>query len=147
MLRKALGVIAGVVVCMGLANVLFFALAGLWHDYGLHGREYIRHGVFTFTPLMSACNLVIWMTGEFAAGWVAMKISKQQEAVWVLAAIVVAYAAFIHLITRWSDFPSWYNLGVVIPAGFAVLLGARLAGSNRTVNSVGSVSSRSGFEP
>jgi hypothetical protein len=130
MLRKVLGVIAGVVVCMVVANALFFGLAALWHDYGLHGREYMRQGVFTFTPLMAVSNLVIWMLAEIAAGWVAMRIARQHVAVWALAAIVVAYAAYIHLISRWSDFPWWYNLGVVIPAGFAVLLGARLASSS-----------------
>jgi hypothetical protein len=47
--------------------------------------------------------------------------------VWVLAVLVGLYLAAVHLLLYWPHFPWWYNLGVVIPAVPAVLLGERLA--------------------
>jgi hypothetical protein len=127
MLRSVLGVVAGAVLWMVLFTVLAIGLANFWPDYAVHGREYLRQGIFTFTAPMAVCNLVFWVVAELAAGWVAMKIAQRREAVWVLAGLVVAYVGVIHLVTDWSRFPWWYNLGVVIPAGFAVLLGGRMA--------------------
>ena len=132
MWRSILGVVAGVIVWIVAFYALAFGLAALWHDYGLHGRDYFRDGSFTFTSPMAVCNLVIWALAEIAAGWVAMKIARRREAVWVLAGLLGIYLATMHLVLYWPRFPWWYNLGVVIPAVFAVLLGGRLArGSSR----------------
>jgi hypothetical protein len=132
MWRSILGVVAGVIVWIVAFYALAFGLAALWHDYGLHGRDYFRDGSFTFTSPMAVCNLVIWALAEIAAGWVTMKIARRREAVWVLAGLLGIYLATMHLVLYWPRFPWWYNLGVVIPAVFAVLLGGRLArGSSR----------------
>jgi hypothetical protein len=64
---------------------------------------------------------------EIGAGWVAAKISKHWMAVWVLAGLIGVYLATLHFLLYWSRFPWWYNLGVVITAVPAVLLGARIA--------------------
>jgi hypothetical protein len=58
---------------------------------------------------------------------VAAKISKRPAAVWVLAALLGIYLAAVHLVLYWPRFPWRYNLGVVIPAVPAVLLGGYLA--------------------
>jgi hypothetical protein len=109
----------------------FFALAGglaqLWPNYAIHGRQWVREGVFSFTPAMACCTLVIWVLAEIAAGWVAARISKRRGAVWVLAGLLGVYLAALHFILFWSRFPWWYNLAVVITAVPAVLLGASLA--------------------
>jgi len=129
MVRSVLGVVVGAVVWMLGFFVLALVLAQLWSDYAIHGREWTRQGVFTFTPLMACCNLVFWALAEIGAGWAAGRISKRREAVWVLAGLVGIYLAGLHLVLYWPRFPWWYNLGVVIPAVLAVLLGGKLAHS------------------
>jgi hypothetical protein len=132
MWRSVLGVITGAIVWTAAFTALAFGLAALWHGYALRGSEWFKDGVFTFTPLMGCVNLVFWVIAEILAGWVAMKISRQHKAVWVLAAVLGLYLAWQHLVVYWASIPWWYNLGVVIPSVFAVLLGGRLArGSGR----------------
>jgi hypothetical protein len=55
---------------------LALVLAKLWPDYAIHGRQWTRQGVFTFTPMMACCNLVFWVLAEVGAGWVAGKVAK-----------------------------------------------------------------------
>ena len=127
MVKSILGVVAGAVMW----TIVFFALAqGLalvWSDYAVHGRQWMREGVFTFTAAMAGCNLVFWVLAEIAGGWTAAKISRRQGAVWALAGLIGIYLAALHLVLSWPRFPWWYNLGVVIPAVPAVWLGGRLA--------------------
>ena len=131
MVRGVLGVVVGAVVWMVGFLALATVLAQLWPEFAIHGRQWTRQGVFTFTPSMACCNLVFWVLAEIGAGWVAGKISKRREAVWVLAGLVGIYLAVLHLVLYWPRFPWWYNLGVVIPAVPAVLLGGKLANSRR----------------
>jgi hypothetical protein len=131
MVRSVLGVVLGVVAWMVGFWVLVTLLALLWPDYAIHGRRWIREGVFAFTPLMAFLNLLLWVLAEMGAGWVAGGIAKRREAVWVLAGLLGVYLAALHLILYWPRFPWWYNLGVVIPVVPAVLLGAKLANSAR----------------
>jgi hypothetical protein len=126
MVRGVLGVLAGVVFWAVGFFVLALLLAQLWPDYAIHGRQWTKENVFTFTPLMACCNLVFWILAEFGAGWVSGRIAKRREAVWVLAGLLGIYLAALHLILYWPRFPWWYNLGVVIPAVPAVLFGGTL---------------------
>lgn len=130
MVRSVLAVVIGVVLWMVAFYALATGLALLWPDYAIHGRQWVREGAFTFTPLMAFCNLVLWVLAEIGAGWMAAKISKRRGAVWVLAGLLGIYLAVLHLILYWPRFPWWYNLGVVIPVVPAVLFGARLAKSS-----------------
>ena len=127
MVRGVLGVVVGAVVWMVGFFALALVLAQLWPDYAIHGREWTKQGVFTFTRTMACCNLVFWVLAEIGAGWVAAKIAKRRDAVWVLAGLLGIYLAGLHLVLYWSRFPWWYNLWVVIPAVPAVLLGGKLA--------------------
>jgi hypothetical protein len=133
MVRSVLGVVAGVVLWAVGFYVLAIVLAQLWPDYGIHGRQWTQQGVFTFTALMAGCNLVFWVLAEIGAGWVAGKIGKRRQAVWVLAGLLGIYLATLHLVLYWPRFPWWYNLGVVITVVPAVLLGGKLANSLDTV--------------
>jgi hypothetical protein len=135
MLRSVLGVVVGAVVWMAGFFVLALVLAQLWPDYAIHGRQWTRQGVFTFTPLMAFCNLVFWVFSDIGAGWAAGKIAKPRQAVWALAGLVGIYLAGLHLVLFWPRFPWWYNLAVVIPAVPAVLLGGKLANSLRAAPS------------
>jgi hypothetical protein len=112
--------------------ILAIVLGKLWPDYAIHGRQWIREGVFTFTPAMAVGNLGLWVVAEIGAGWAAARIAKRREAVWVLAGLLGIYLAVLHLVLYWPRFPWWYNLGVVIPAVPAVLLGGRLANPVRS---------------
>ena len=131
MVRGVLGVVAGAVLWMLGFFVLALVLAQLWPDYAVHGRQWTRENLFTFTPLMACCNLVFWVLAEVGAGWTVAKVAKRREALWVLAGLVAIYLITLHLVLYWSRFPWWYNLGVVIPAVPALLLGGRLANSLR----------------
>ena len=131
MVRDVLGVVAGAVLWMVGFFVLALLLAQLWPDYAIHGREWTKQNVFTFTSLMACCNLVFWVLAEIGAGWVSAKIAQRRAAVWVLAILVGIYFVALHLVLYWSRFPWWYNLGVVIPAVPAVFLGSKLADSSR----------------
>ena len=127
MVRSVLGVMGGGAAWMMAFVALATLLAQLWPDYAVHGRQWIREGIFTFTPAMACCNLALWVFAETGAGWVTAKIARRPGAVWVLAGLIGIYLAAVHLLFDWPRFPPWYNLGVVIPAVPAVLLGARLA--------------------
>jgi hypothetical protein len=131
MVRSVLGVIVGAVVWAVGFYVLAIVLAQLWPDYAIHARQWMREGAYTFTPPMACCNLVFWVLAEIGAGWAAGKIAKRRAAVWVLAGLLGIYFAVLHFVVLWSRFPWWYNLGVVIPAVPAVLLGGKLAISLR----------------
>jgi hypothetical protein len=134
MVRSVLSVIAGAIVWMAGFFVLVSLVAVLWPDYVVHGRLWTQQGVFTFTPLMACFNLLSWALAGIAAGWVAMKIAKRREAVWVLAGLIEIYVVALHVVLNWATFPWWYNLGVVIPAIPAILLGARLARTSPAAN-------------
>ena len=127
MVRAVLGVVIGAADFIVSFFVLAEMLAMVWPDYAIHGRQWIREGVFTFTPAMAGCNLVLWVIAEASAGWTAAKIARRAQAVWVLAGLIGIYLAAVHLVLDWARFPWWYNLGVVIPAVPAVLWGGRLA--------------------
>jgi hypothetical protein len=127
MIRSVVGVVAGAVLWMVGFWVLAIVLAQLWPDYAIHGRQWIREGVFTFTPPMACCNVLFWALAEIGAGWATGKIAKRQAAAWILAALLGIYLIAMHLVLYWPRFPWWYNLGVAIPAAPAVLLGAKLA--------------------
>ncbi len=128
MIRSALGVIVAAVVWMALFLALGFALAAVWHDYGLHGRNWFQARIYDFTPVMSVCNALLWILAEIGAGWLCVVVARRREASWVLAAVIGAYLAYLHLYQEWANLPWWYNLAVAIPAAPAVLLGGRLAG-------------------
>ena len=132
MVRGVLGVVVGLVLWAVGFYVLAIALAQLWPDYAIHGRQWTQQGVYAFTPPMACCNLVFWVLAEIGAGWAAGKIAKRREAVWVLAGLLGIYFAVLHFLILWTRFPWWYNLGVVIPAVPAVLLGGKLANALRT---------------
>ncbi|HEY2782399.1 MAG TPA: hypothetical protein VGI90_16575 [Steroidobacteraceae bacterium] len=132
MMRSILGVVVGVAFWMLGFYALASGLAQLWPDYAIHARQWVKEGVFTFTPLMACCNLVFWILGELGAGWITAKISRRRVAVWTLAGLLGIYLATLHWVMYWPRFPWWYNLAVVISVVPAVLLGTRLANLSGT---------------
>lgn len=125
--RSVVGIIVGAAVWLALFMALAIGLGQLWPDYAAHGNTWFEEGVFTFTTAMAVSNLVLWVLAEIGAGFTAAKISAQPVGYLTLAGLVTAYLALQHLVLSWDVFPWWYNLGVVIPAFGAVLLGAKIA--------------------
>jgi hypothetical protein len=134
MVRGALGIVGGAIVWLLGFYALVILLAALWPDFAVHGRVWQREGIFSFTSPMACFLLLFWALAEIGAGWVAMKIAKRREAVWVLAGLLGIYLAALHIILYWPRFAWWYNLAVVLPAVPAVLMGGRLAGALRSAN-------------
>jgi hypothetical protein len=128
MLRAALAFVVGAVVWMAAFFVLTIAVAFVWPAYRAHGRTWFESGVFTFEPPMAALNVLCWVLAAVLAGWLTAAVARRPEPVWVLAIVLEGYLAVVHLILEWSTFPWWYNLGVVLTAAPAVLLGGKLAG-------------------
>jgi hypothetical protein len=126
-----IGVVAGAAVWM----LAFFAevavLAAAWPAFREPGRIWQTEFVFTFTTPMASMLLLCWLLAAIAAGWTAAKIGRQGWAVWVLAGLVGIYLFAMHIVLYWATFPWWYNLGVVVPAVPAILVGARLANRRR----------------
>jgi hypothetical protein len=125
-MRAVLGVLAGAIVWMAGFFVLAVVLAQFWPDYAIHGRQWTQQGVFTFTPVMACCNLLMWGVCDVAAGWICTKITPARGAFWILAGLLGLYLASLHFVLMWQKFPWWYNLGVVLPAVPLVLLGRKL---------------------
>ena len=136
MVRGVLGILAGAIVWMAGFFALVILLAALWPDYAQHGRVWQREGAFTFTSPMACFNLLFWALAELGAGWTVMGVAKRRGATWVFAGLLVIYLAVLHIVLYWPRFPWWYNLGVVIPAVPAVLLGGGLAGTSGSVRPV-----------
>jgi hypothetical protein len=127
MVRAVAGVIVGGIVWwMGFWTVAI-GVAALWPAYGAAGRALMNGGVGTFTPTMYAWNLLMWVLAEIAGGWIAVVVARRREAAWVLAALLMVFLCFMHLYLEWARFPGWYNLGVALFSGPAVLWGGRLA--------------------
>jgi hypothetical protein len=125
--RGVLGTIVGALVWMAA----FFTFARVFMlfspDYAEHARTWMSARVYDFTPAMSAFNAVDWIAAEVLAGWLAVVIAARREAAWVLAVVIGAYMAYLHLYQEWANLPWWYNLAVAIPVAPAILVGGRLA--------------------
>ena len=124
-LRHILGIIAGAAVCNYGFMVLVLGLAQVWPTYATHVNVYRQQNLFMFPPALAATTVLLWMIAAFAAGFVAMKITRTWRAVQVLTALVVTAAVLVHLILSWATFPWWYNIALVLLFGPAILLGAR----------------------
>jgi hypothetical protein len=133
MIRNISGVALGLVTCQAVFSAGAMAAMLLWPEYAVHGRRYLDSRIFTFTSAMACLNLVFWVLGEIGAGWATAKTARDHRAVWILAGLMEAYAAAVHLLLHWSRFPWWYNLAVVIPVVPAALWGARFARADQDV--------------
>jgi len=131
LVRGVVAVIVGLVLWMVGFFTLAILLGQVWPDYRVHARTWMAETRFTFTDGMAVFNLVMWAIAACAAGWATVTIARRSGALWTLAAIVTGYLALLHLVLNWSQFPWWYNLGVVLPALPATLLGGRLAGGRQ----------------
>ena len=76
---------------------------------------------------MAACNLLLWLFSDMLAGGLARLITARPHATLTLAFLITGYLALMHLALNWDLFPWWYNLGVVLPAFPATILGGRIA--------------------
>lgn len=124
MWHGVLGIVAGAVGWVTGFYVLAAGSGLLWSGYAARGRTFLEEGIYTLTPLMSACGILFWIMADCAAGWICMKIARRMSAAWVLAILITAVMVLNHLILDWDRFPWWYNLGVALPVLPAVLFGA-----------------------
>jgi hypothetical protein len=136
-LRAVLGVIGGAIVWMFGFFILAQVLVTLWPAYAIPARAWTQNADYTFSSLMSVLNACLWIIAEIAAGALAATIARGQRAVWVLAALVMAYLCFMHFYLVWSKIPWWYNVIVALSSGPAVLLGGRWAAVGRRAAALG----------
>jgi uncharacterized membrane protein YeaQ/YmgE (transglycosylase-associated protein family) len=125
--RNGLGIVAGAVGWMFAFFTLAYALAFAWRDYALHGQAWFDAQRFEFTAAQGWLNVAFWLLAEIFAGWLAVAVARRREAGWVLATLIGAYMAYIHLYAAWDLIPAWYILAVAIPVVPAVLCGGWLA--------------------
>lgn len=126
-MRAVIGFIVGAVLWMPTFFLMTALVAFLWPAYAAHGRTWFETGVFTFEPAMAAINVVCWALAAVLAGWLVVAVARRREAAWALAAVLTLYLGTLHIVLYWRNFPWWYNVGVVVFAAPAVLLGAKLA--------------------
>ena len=125
--RFAAGALIGIASWMIGFLALGILLAQVWPEYAIHGRAWMQEGVFTFTPPMAVCNLLFWAIADVLAGWLAAMIAGTGSATRIVALLLTGYLALMHFVLNWELFPWWYNVGVVLPAFPATILGGRLA--------------------
>ena len=127
MLRGALSVVSGAVAWYVSFYAMVMPLILIWPAYAASVQVYADTDVFDFTATMYWIMVVFWLLAGIAGGWVAVLVARRRDAVAVLAALLTAMMAFMHLYYVWDRLPWWYNVLVVLPVAPAVWLGGKLA--------------------
>src|SRR5262245_63460087 len=104
MARKALGVIAGLVVWVVVATVAGLVMRATWPAYA------IVADAMTFTLPMMIARLTIGAVATIAGGWVAAMITRRSPLASLLPGIVLLAGFIPQHIMLWQKFPIWYHL-------------------------------------
>lgn len=133
MRRTALGVVVGLVIWWIAFYASLFAFAFAWPALNEAAKPALEHADFSqITTPMWILFLTMYLWVNPIAGWVTVLVGKKSSDVWIVAAIMGLYAAFMHYYRLWGVYPDWYNVLVPISIPPLMYAGARWAKANRT---------------
>jgi hypothetical protein len=120
MARKALGVIAGLVVWIAVTTVAGVIMRAAWPAYASVADA------MTFTLPMMVARLSIGAVATVAAGWVAATIARRSSLATLLPGVVLLAGFIPQHITLWEKFPVWYHLTFLLSLIPLALLGGKI---------------------
>jgi hypothetical protein len=120
MARKALGVIAGLVVWIAVATVAGVIMRAAWPAYASVADA------MTFTLPMMIARLGIGAVATVAAGWLAATITRRSKLATLLPGVVLLAGFIPQHIMLWEKFPVWYHLTFLLSLIPLAFLGGKL---------------------
>jgi len=120
MARKALGVIAGLVVWIAVTTVAGVIMRAAWPAYASVADA------MTFTLPMMFARLSIGAVATVAAGWVAAIITRRSTLATLLPGVVLLAGFIPQHIMLWEKFPVWYHLTFLLSLIPLAFLGGKL---------------------
>ncbi|MBI3675081.1 MAG: hypothetical protein HY243_00485 [Proteobacteria bacterium] len=125
MLRKILGIVAGVIAWGVVVTLLNMGLRTAWPEYAVIDKAM----TFAFTVPMMAARLSESAVSSLVSGYLASLISKERAWTALLTGLVLlAIFAFIHY-QIWNKLPLWYHLTFLMSLPVLSLIGGRLRGA------------------
>jgi hypothetical protein len=121
MARKALGVIAGLVVWIAVTTVAGVIMRAAWPAYASVADA------MTFTLPMMFARLSICAVATVAAGWVAAIITRRSTLATLLPGVVLLAGFIPQHVMLWEKFPVWYHLTFLLSLIPLAFLGGKLA--------------------
>lgn len=119
MLRKALGVLAGLLAWIVIVTVLNFGLRAALPGYAAVEKA------MAFTLVMMFGRLAISFASSLASGFVAAKVGDRSSTL-ITGVILLLLFLPVHY-QIWSKFPVWYHLSFLASLPLLSIAGARLA--------------------
>jgi hypothetical protein len=120
MARKALSVIAGLVVWIAVTTVAGVIIRAGWPAYASVADA------MTFTLPMMIARLGIGAVATVAAGWLAATISRRSKLATLLPGVVLLAGFIPQHIRLWEKFPVWYHLTFLLSLVPLAFLGGKL---------------------
>jgi hypothetical protein len=120
MARKALGVIAGLVVWIAVTTVAGVIIRAAWPAYASVADA------MTFTLPMMIARLGIGAVATVAAGWLAATITRRSKLATLLPGVVLLAGFIPQHIMLWEKFPVWYHLTFLLSLIPLAFLGGKL---------------------
>jgi hypothetical protein len=120
MARKALGVIAGLVVWIAVTTVAGVIIRAAWPAYASVADA------MTFTLPMMIARLGIGAVATVAAGWLAATITRRSKLATLLPGVVLLAGFIPQHIMLWEKFPVWYHLTFLLSLVPLAFLGGKL---------------------
>ena len=126
MLKKILGVVAGLVVWLLVVMVAGGIMRRSWPAYSSVAEA------MTFTLPMLAARLSIGIVATLAAGMVTAAIVSQSMLARLMPGLLLLIAFIPQHIMLWDKFPVWYHLTFLLSLVPLTYLGGTIAGDVRT---------------
>jgi hypothetical protein len=118
--KKALGVIAGLVVWIAVTTVAGVIIRAAWPAYASVADA------MTFTLPMMIARLGIGAVATVAAGWVAATVTRRSRLATLLPGVVLLAGFIPQHIMLWEKFPVWYHLTFLLSLIPLAFLGGKL---------------------
>jgi hypothetical protein len=125
MAKKALGVIAGLAVWVGVVTVAGFVMRASWPAYASVADA------MTFTLPMMIARLTIGALATITMGVVTSVVTRRSMLAGVVAGALLLLAFIPEHITIWEKFPIWYHLTFLLSLVPLTVLGGRLVRADR----------------